>query len=245
MMGEFMSCFKAADVNNNGVLEKDEFRVWMTKMNAAMKARFGEAIEVDDRECEQWFNAHNGLTPHCDGVSLEDFMQGDTIMKEIAQKFSVKAAKMAFDPLMTSAMKRMESYKPETQKKLKASMDAEFSNPQMYKQMMTQFVTTFKACDVNKDGVLKRDEFLNFMEQNNENRKKMFGESTMGDEHENGQWYDAYNLMSPTKEGVSMEDFGAAMAIIRNLIIRKTMEPLMREVFLRFGKFKKETMAKI
>ena len=39
-----------------------------------MKARFGEALEVDDRECEQWFHAHNGLTPHRDGVSLEDFM---------------------------------------------------------------------------------------------------------------------------------------------------------------------------
>jgi len=30
LLGEFMSCFKHADVNNNGVLEKAEFRVWMT-----------------------------------------------------------------------------------------------------------------------------------------------------------------------------------------------------------------------
>lgn len=111
-------------------------------------------------------------------------MAGDMIMRELAQKASVKMAKMAFDPLMSAAMKRMEHYKPETQKKMKASMDAEYSNPQMYKQMMTQFVTTFKACDVNKDGVLKREEFMNFLEQNNENRKKMFGESTMGDEYE-------------------------------------------------------------
>ena len=36
-----------------------------------------------------------------------------------------------------------------------------------------------------------------------------------------------------------MEDFGGAMEIIRRLIIRKTMEALMREVFLRFRKFKK------
>ena len=35
------------------------------------------------------------------------------------------------------------------------------------------------------------------------------------------------------------------MEIIRHLIIRKTMEPLMREVFTRMKKFKKETMAKI
>jgi hypothetical protein len=110
-----MSCFKAADVNNNGVLEKAEFRVWLTKMQACFKARFGnEILDIDDRECDLWFHAHNGLTPHVDGVSLEDFMQGDMIMKELAQKMSVKAAKMAFDPLMTSAMKRMESYKPET-----------------------------------------------------------------------------------------------------------------------------------
>ena len=55
------------------------------------------------------------------------------IMKELAQKMSVKMAKMAFDPLMTAAMKRMEHYKPETQKKIKASMDAEYSNPQLFK----------------------------------------------------------------------------------------------------------------
>jgi hypothetical protein len=73
----------------------------------------------------------------------------------------------------------------------------------------------------------------------------MFGESTLGDDHENNKWYDAYNLLTPTKEGVSMEDFRSSMEIIRNLIIRKTMEPLMREVFLRMRKFKKETMAKI
>ena len=97
---------------------------------------------------------------------------------------------------------------------------------------MTQFVTTFRACDVNKDGVLKREEFLNFIVQNNEDRKKMFGESTIGDEHELNAWYDAYNMMTPTREGVSMEDFGSAMEIIRRLIIRKTMEPLMREVFI-------------
>jgi len=109
-----MSCFKAADVNNNGVLEKAEFKVWISTMNAKMKARFGEAMEIDDREAEQWFHAHNGLTPHRDGVSLEDFMEGDMIMRELAQKMSVKAAKMSFDPLMTAAMKRMESYKPET-----------------------------------------------------------------------------------------------------------------------------------
>jgi len=90
-------------------------------------------------------------------------MKGDEIFKNLAIKNSVKMAKMAFDPLMTAVMKRMESYKPETQKKMKAAMDSEYSNPQMFKQMMTQFVTTWKNCDVNKDGVLKRDEFLNFL----------------------------------------------------------------------------------
>jgi len=115
----------------------------------------------------------------------------------------------------------------------------------MFKQMMNEFVTTWKACDVNKDGVLKRAEFLNFIEQNTENNRKRFGEARMGDSHENNNWYDAYNLLTPTKEGVSMEDFRSAMEIIRHLIIRKTMEPLMREVFLRMRKFKKETMAKI
>ena len=42
LLGEFMSCFKAADVNNNGVLEQSEFRVWMTKMIECSRARFGE-----------------------------------------------------------------------------------------------------------------------------------------------------------------------------------------------------------
>jgi hypothetical protein len=60
-------------------------------------------------------------------------MAGDMLMREIAQKNSVKMAKMAFDPLMTAAMKRMEHYKPETQRKIKASMDAEYSNPQLFK----------------------------------------------------------------------------------------------------------------
>jgi hypothetical protein len=53
LLGEFMSCFKAADVNNNGVLEMSEFRVWMTTMQGYMRIRFGEEVlDIDDRECE-------------------------------------------------------------------------------------------------------------------------------------------------------------------------------------------------
>ena len=84
ILGEFLSCFKAADANLNGVLEMAEFRVYTTKMSECMKARFGEGLELDDKECEQWYNAHNRLTPHKEGVSMEDFMAADEIMKKLA-----------------------------------------------------------------------------------------------------------------------------------------------------------------
>jgi len=92
-------------------------------------------------------------------------------------------------------MKRMKRYAPEVQAKYMASFNAEDSNPTLFKEMMSEFLTCWKVCDVNKDGVLKRDEFKVFMEKNNENRKKRFGESVKGDDHEDGQWYDAYNLL--------------------------------------------------
>jgi DNA polymerase III alpha subunit (gram-positive type) len=68
----------------NGVLEMAEFRVYMTKMSACFKARFGEGMDLDDKECEQCYNAHNRLTPHKEGVSMEDFMAADEIMKILA-----------------------------------------------------------------------------------------------------------------------------------------------------------------
>jgi len=42
-----------------------------------------------------------------------------------------------------------------------------------------------------------------------------------------------------------MEDFRDAMEIMKHLMIRKMMEPLMKEAFLRMRKFKKATLDKI
>lgn len=38
-------------------------------------------------------------------------------------------------------------------------MDAEFKNPTLFKEIMTEFIACWKSCDVNKDGKLVKSEF--------------------------------------------------------------------------------------
>ena len=80
MEDEFAANFKAADVNNNGVLTCDEFKNCLAKNDECCRKRFGEWVAADDFALAGWFKAYNGVTPSCEGVSLEDFKFGDIVM---------------------------------------------------------------------------------------------------------------------------------------------------------------------
>jgi len=80
---------------------------------------------------------------------------------------------------------------------------------------------TWKQSDSNADGLLNMKEFKTFMKKNNENMKKRWGESVKGTRKEDEQWYGAYNLMTPGKEGVSMDDFHSARDILRRIMAMK------------------------
>ena len=124
-------------------------------------------------------------------------------------------------------------------------MEAEYNNPDMYKEIMTEFISTWRDCDTNKDGKLVKSEFKNFMNRNNENIKRRIGESAKSDDHEDDKWYEAYNMLNPNKEGVTMEDFKAARDIIRETMAKKVFEPLAKKAVQRMSKYKDETKAKI
>ena len=65
--------------------------------------------------------------------------------------------------MVCAAMKKMESYKPATQAKMMEAFMSEKTNPALYKEYNDEFQASFKAADVNKNGVLTCDEFMTCM----------------------------------------------------------------------------------
>jgi hypothetical protein len=107
LMAEFATCWKASDANADGLLNSEEFKVFMTKNNESMKKRFGESTMPGAEEVARWYDAYNTLTTGVDGISQEDFKAADEMLKRI---FTAQA----FKPLLATAMDRMSKCKPET-----------------------------------------------------------------------------------------------------------------------------------
>ena len=124
------------------------------------------------------------VTPARDGVSIGDFKEADEIMKGIGEEMGREWAGKMFYPLVCKMLKRMGRYKPATQKAYKDAMRSQTCNPAAFKEMMTEFGACWVACDKDKDGVLNRAEFKDFVVKNCENMKARFGEATRGDDHE-------------------------------------------------------------
>jgi hypothetical protein len=115
----------ACDVNQNGVLEKAEFKNFMDAMHQNRLKRFGDSVRGDEKEKEAWWNAMNSINPDKEGVSLEDFRDGMKVMQMIMKEMAKTRAMISFYHLMGTAIKRMMSYKPETQAKMREYMEAE------------------------------------------------------------------------------------------------------------------------
>jgi len=123
--------------------------------------------------------------------------------------------------------------------------ECEHTNPAMFKEVQTEFAATWKACDANNDGVLVKREFKEFLRAHNDNMKKRLGQSNKGDDQEDDKWYEAYNMLSPNREGISMDDFACARDIIREIMIKKAFEGLAEKAVGRMMKYKPETRKKI
>ena len=52
----------------------------------------------------------------------------------------------------------------------------------------------------------------------NENNKKRYGESEKGDDKEDEMWYEAYNCLTPGKEGVSPDDMKQGRKIMMTMM---------------------------
>jgi hypothetical protein len=130
VMTEFAACFKASDANADGLLNSEEFKVFMAKNNDNMKKRFGESTLP--AEIGKWYSAYNTLTAGCDGISMADFKAGDEILKRI---YSVQA----FNPLLAAGMEQMSKCKPETQAKMMEFFSAEDNNPALFAEGMKEF----------------------------------------------------------------------------------------------------------
>jgi len=131
----------------------------------------------------------NSITSDKEGVSLEDFREGMKVMGQIAKGMAKTRATISFYHLMGTTIKRMMSYKPETQAKMKDYMEAEMKNPELYADIMAEFGRTWKQSDQNADGLLNMREFKTFIKKNNENLKKRWGESVKGTAKEDEKWY--------------------------------------------------------
>jgi len=96
MKAEFEGVWKESDADADGLLNLDEFKVFMNKYYEANKKRFGEAAKNGEKEDEMWFRAYNSLTSGVNGVSMEDFKKGREIVRGIMRKMGNM---MTFAPL--------------------------------------------------------------------------------------------------------------------------------------------------
>ena len=104
---------------------------------------------------------------------------------------------------------------------------------------------TWKQSDTNADGLLNMREFKTFIKKNNENMKKRWGESVKGTEKEDEKWYQAYNMLSPMKEGVSMDDFMTAKDMLVKIMAFKQFEPLVAKMSETMKGYSKATQEKM
>ena len=118
--------------------------------------------------------------------------------------------------------------------------------------MMEEFKNSFDACDKGGKGLLELAEFKEFAKQNNENMKKRFGQSDMGDDAELEKWYNAYNNITPLRTGVSKGDFMEADGVMKKLgemgaleYATKSLVPLVRKALTRIMRFKPDTLMKL
>jgi len=95
-----------------------------------------------------------------DGVSMSDFKKGRVIIQGIMKGMMDTSA---FEPLAMSEFFRMNTYSKETQTKMKEAWSADQTDPQLFAQLLGEFLSCFKQADVNNNGVLEKDEFRVYM----------------------------------------------------------------------------------
>ena len=245
MVEEFKTTFNECDKSGKGLLELSDFKAFMTKQNENMKKRFGQSDMGDDAEMERWYNAYNNITPLRTGVSIGDCMEADGVLKELGEMGAAEHAKTLFEPLVRKALTRMMRFKPDTMVKMRKMMRAQYDDPALWEELKQEFMRIWKESDANADGVLDMAEFKVFVSKYNDAMKARNGEAEKGDEREDEKWYEAYNLLSPNKEGVSMVDFRTGRDMFREAMIKIRMEPLIEKAMQRMSSYKKETQAKI
>lgn len=124
-------------------------------------------------------------------------------------------------------------------------MMAQWTDPPLFEELKKEFKKIWEESDVNKDGLLDCAEFKVFVAKYTECMRARNGEAQKGDEREDEKWYEAYNMLSPNKEGISMMDFREGMKIFRQTVVKIRMEPLIEKALNRMESYKKETQAKI
>lgn len=165
-----------------------------------MKKRFGEGEAPTEEECSCWYAAYNAITGGCDGISMQNFKDGEDIMKKIGVKLS-------FGPLLKASMEKMDKCSPEAQAKMMEFFAAEeMGNKKLMAEGIAEFLMCFRDADANKDGKLNSQEFKVFMQKMMECNKKRFGEYPSLTDSECGEWYKAGNAIDSTYEGISVYD---------------------------------------
>ena len=86
MKAEFEMVWNESDANKDGLLDLDEFKVFMVKLTDTNKKRFGEATKGPEKEDEMWFRAYNSLTSGQNGISMQDFKKGRDLVRGIMTK---------------------------------------------------------------------------------------------------------------------------------------------------------------
>ena len=143
-------------------------------------------------------------------------------------------AKAMFEPLTSAALRRMMRMKDEAKAKMMETMQAEFNNPALFKEIMDEFMMVWRQADANNDGNLDLNEWKVFVEKYNACMQKRWGESTKGDEREDEKWFEAYNTINPNVNGISIECFREGREMIQEIMRRKGFEGLMEKALGRF-----------
>ena len=216
--------FNASDANQDGILTRDEYLVFVNKMNDRKKAS-GDWTDEREGVTEQIYDTvANKINTEREGISKEewDAMVAVWFGKWMPLFETKKAIKAQLEATAVSSYEAWKANATEEQKAVgleanrKMQEDEEFKN-----NMMAECVAKFAECDVDNDGLLNRDEYISWVGVMNEiNRAK----GNWIDERPEiiTAYYEACNMITPGADGVTLADVfkGVGIALAKTNVLK-------------------------
>ena len=82
-MQEMDVTFKSSDEDKDGLLNLSEYKDFIAKMKSNTEAKGLRDLAITDERTQRYYEALNSITPETEGISINDYLMGFSIMQTI------------------------------------------------------------------------------------------------------------------------------------------------------------------